>query len=401
MPIVKHSESTAVKALRQIIVFLLVLAGGGYLLITYVPEARSYAAQTGLLDRLGIEITPEASAAPSADRRRGGGPVLVVTELVAEENLADRITAIGDGRAKRSVTVRSNAVGVITDLSLPEGGKVSAGSVIAMLEDEAEEIALQAAQLQLDNAQTEQSRVARLQNTGAVSEVRLREVELALRRAELALRQAEFDLAQRRITAPITGWVGITDIEVGDRVSAQDVLATLTDRSEILIDFRVPERIVGKLELGQEITVTPLGLRDIELTGEVSTIDSVIDRASRTLRVRGRVPNPEDLLRAGMAFSVTLSFAGAPLLSVPPLAVQWDSEGAFVWAVQEGVARRVSIEIAQRNSGSVLIRSDRLQPGEAVVTEGVQSLREGAQVRATNRAGSAETDAARRAEDTL
>jgi len=390
-----------VKALRQFIVFLLVLAGGTYLLITYVPAARSYAAEVGLLELIGMEAEPHTPAAPGASRRRGGGAVLVVTEPVREENLADRITAIGDGRAKREVTVRANAVGVITLLSLPAGEKVAAGSVIATLEDEAEKIALQTAQLQLDNAQTEQTRVARLQVTGAVTEVRLRETELALRRAELALRQAEFDLSQRRILAPITGWVGISDIEVGDSVSTQDVLATLTDRSEILIDFRVPERVVGKLQLGKEITVTPLGLRGIEITGEVSAIDSVIDRASRTLRVRGRVPNPDDLLRAGMAFSVSLSFQGAPLLSVAPLAVQWDSDGAFVWAVQDGKAQRVTVEIAQRNSGSVLVRSAGLDAGQSVVTEGVQSLREGAEVRVINQAGSAQTGTARRPKDTL
>ncbi len=389
------------KALRQFIVFLLVLAGGAYLLVTYVPAARTYAAQTGLLDLIGMEAQPETPAAVGEGRRRGGGAVLVVTEPVREENLADRITAIGDGLAKRAVSVRASSVGVITKLFLPSGSSVTAGSVIAELEDEAEKIALQAANLQLENAQAEQTRVARLQGTGAVTEVRLRETELALRRAELALRQAEYDLSQRRILAPITGWVGITDVESGDSVGTQDILATITDRSEILVDFRLPERVVGKLKLGKEITVTPLGLRDLQIEGEVSAIDSVVDRASRTLLVRGRVPNEEDLLRAGMAFSVSLSFQGEPLISVPPLAVQWDSDGAFVWAIQDGKAQRVAVEIAQRNSGSVVVRSEGLTAGQSVVTEGVQSLREGAEVRVTNQAGSAQTGSSRGEKETL
>ncbi len=381
------------KALRQFIVFLLVLVAGLYVLLTYVPAARPFVAQTGLLDLLGIDATPEKPEA-SGGGWGGGGPSLVVTAEVGEETLADRITAIGDGRARRSVTLRSNAVGVITELNLPAGQLIEAGTVIALLENEAERIALKQAELQLENARTEQVRVERLQNTGAVSEVRLRETELALQSAELALSQAQFDLSQRRILAPISGWVGITDIEEGDRVNAQDQLATITDRSEILIDFRVPERVVGKLALGKEITVTPLGMRDLTLTGEVSAIDSVIDRASRTLLVQGRVPNADDQLRAGMAFSVSLTFVGDPYLAIPPLAVQWSSDGPFVWAVREGKAHQVAVEIAQRNSDSVLVLSDELTAEDVVVTEGVQTLREGGEVREANRSGRAQSGAA-------
>lgn len=370
------------------------------MMLTFVPASRPYVAETGLLDLLGIEV---ASQEPGASGRGwgGGGPSLVVTAKVSQETLADRITAIGDGRARRSVTLRSNAVGVITDLNLPAGQLIKAGTVVALLENEAEQIALKQAELQLENARTEQDRVKRLQNTGAVSEVRLRETELALQSAELALSQAQFDLSQRRILAPISGWVGITDIEVGDRVNAQDQLATITDRSEILIDFRVPERVVGKLDLGKEITVTPLGMRDLTLTGEVSAIDSVIDRASRTLLVQGRVPNADDQLRAGMAFSVSLTFVGDPFLAIPPLAVQWSSDGPFVWAVREGKAHQVAVEIAQRNSNSVLVLSEGLTAEDVVVTEGVQTLREGGDVQEANRAGSVQSGAAPSRKTTL
>jgi RND family efflux transporter MFP subunit len=401
MRLVTYFESASpVKALRQFFVFLLVLVAGLYAMLTYVPASRPYVAETGLLDFLRIE---EVAEAPQSSGRGwgGGGPSLVVTAGVSEETLADRITAIGDGRARRSVTLRSNAVGVITDLNLPAGQLIEAGTVVALLENEAEQIALKQAELQLENAQTEQDRVERLQNTGAVSEVRLRETELALQSAELALSQAQFDLSQRRILAPISGWVGITDIEEGDRVNAQDQLATITDRSEILIDFRVPERVVSKLSLGKEITVTPLGMRDLTLTGEVSAIDSVIDRASRTLLVQGRVPNEGDQLRAGMAFSVSLTFVGDPFLAIPPLAVQWSSDGPFVWTVREGKAHQVAVEIAQRNSNSVLVLSDDLTADDVVVTEGVQTLREGGEVREVNRAGSVQSDAAPAEKTTL
>ena len=142
-------------------------------------------------------------------------------------------------------------------------------------------------------------------------------------------------------------------------------------------------------------------MRDLTLTGEVSAIDSVIDRASRTLLVQGRVPNADDQLRAGMAFSVSLTFVGDPFLAIPPLAVQWSSDGPFVWAVREGKAHQVAVEIAQRNSNSVLVLSEGLTAEDVVVTEGVQTLREGGDVQEANRAGSVQSGAAPSRKTTL
>ena len=272
------------------------------------------------------------------------------------------------------------AVGVITGLNITTGGYVEQGTLIVKLQDEEETIALEQARIQLEDAKAEETRIKRLQASGATTEVRLRETELLLRNAELAVRQAEFELSQCQIIAPISGWVGITDLEEGDRVNAQDELVTITDRSDILIDFRVPERAVRNIKVGQSFEVMPLGFDDKTLIGEINAVDSVVDRASRTLRVQGRVPNEADLLRAGMAFSVNLSFPGETLLSIAPLAVQWSSDGPFVWAVREGKVVQVTVEIIQRNSEEVLVASEGLSAGDLVVTEGVQTLRQGAEV---------------------
>ncbi len=386
--------------LRQTVVFLVVLAGGLYLWLVYVPEARAMLERTGIPELLGIELPQMQVVEQSAGRPRGG-PAQVVTEPALERAMADRITSIGDGRALRSVTVRSNASGIITELALASGRRVEGGDVIARLEDEAEQIALEQTQVMLDDARYEEQRINQLRTSGAATEVRLRETENTLRNAELAVREAQFILSQREIRAPISGWVGIIEIEEGDRLNSQDIIATITDRSAILIDFRVPERVVGKIAKGQPIQVMPLALRDVTLEGEIDTIDTVVDRASRTLLVRGKVQNTEDLLRAGMAFSVSLTFPGETLLSIPPLAMQWSSDGPFVWVVRDGKAVQVSVAIAQRNSDSVLITSDDLKPGEEVVTEGVQTLRDGAEVTPVERPAAADAVTGQAKEGTL
>lgn len=387
------------KILSQFAVFCAVLAAGVYVWIAYVPAAHPLLIKTGLPDLLGFEL-PEPAPQQATGRRRGGGAAQVIAAPVAERTRIDRVTAIGDGKARRSVTVRSNAVGVIEQILIASGSYVEQGTIIAKLQDENEQIALARAQIQLDDATSDAERIRQLESSGATSAVRLREVQLALSSAELAVRQAQFDLSQRQIVAPLSGWVGILELEDGDRVNSQDVVVEITDRSYILIDFRVPERVVTKMSVGQAFDVSAVGFSGDPLAGEIRAIDPVVDRASRTVLVRGRVANDQDALRAGMAFSVGLSFPGETVLSIPPLAVQWSSDGPYVWAVREGKAANVPVALVQRNSSEVLVTSSDLVAGELVVTEGVQSLRSGADVTLANAPDPAQvTQAARSGAD--
>ena len=362
--------------LKQAVLGMVVVAAALALWIAYVPSAAVWLDRAGLLDALGLDA---AEAQGEGGGFGGGSPAQVVVAEVAAGVLNDRITAIGDGRALRSVTVRSDATGVIEAVEVDAGGHLEEGDAVVRLNDGAERIAVERARLMLEDAQEDAGRLSQLGSTGSVTAVTIREAELALRTAELGLRQAEFDLAQRVVRAPISGWVGLLEVEEGDRVTAQDALATITDRSAILIDFRLPERVIGQLEVGMPLEATPLALSDTVLRGEIAAIDNIVDRASRTLRVQGRLDNAGDQLRAGMAFAVELSFPGETFASVDPLALQWSGEGPYVWAVQDGKAARVPVLIRQRNSDSVLVEAE-LQPGDLVVTEGVQTLRPGAEV---------------------
>ena len=363
--------------LKQLLVGLVVIIAGIAIWAFYVPAAAPYLERAGVYGLLGIE--PPAAEAAEGGRRFGFGSARVVVAPVEMAQANARVTSIGDGRAARSVTVRSEATGMIAELAVDPGAYVEDGALMARLDDEGERIALQRARLTLADAEGDLDRLRQLSGSGAVSTVQLREAELAYRSAELEVAQAEFDLAQRRITAPIAGWVGLLDVEQGDRIGAQDAIAMITDRSSIQIDFRVPERRIADLAVGMPIEVTPLARPDEALSGEIVALDNVVDLASRTLRVQGRVPNDDDRLRVGQAFEVALFFPGEDMPGVDPLAIQWSSDGSFVWVVRDGTAARVPVVIRQRNADSVLVEGA-LEAGDMVVTEGVQTLRPGAEV---------------------
>lgn len=367
----------AMKLFRQGLLTLVALAAALAIWVVYVPSAAPYLERAGVYDLLGLE--PPAEEEQSGGRGFGGGTARVVVAAAETGQANARVTAIGDGRALRSVTVRPEATGMIRDLAVAPGTYVEAGALVAQLDDDAERIALERARLMVLDATRNLERLQQLSTSGAVSAVQIREAELALRTAELGVEQAEFALGQRRITAPIAGWAGLLEVSQGDRIGPQDALAMLTDRSSIQIDFRVPERFIGQLSVGMGIEVTPLARPDQTLDGRIVALDNVVDLASRTLRVQGQVANTDDSLRAGQAFSVVLSFPGETLPSVDPLAIQWSGDGSFVWVVREEASVRVPVTIRQRNSDSVLVEGD-IAPGDPVIIEGVQTLRPGAPV---------------------
>ena len=205
----------------------------------------------------------------------------------------------------------------------------------------------------------------------ALAEMRATEIELA---------QAREALADRVVRAPFAGVVGMAAVETGDRVSADTALTTLDDRRSLLVDFQLPELYLARVQAAQAVRATTPAWPDRVFEGRVSEIDSRIDPVTRTARVRATLPNTDDRLRPGMSFQLRVVLAGQTRVSVPELALQFDRDGPYVWAVREGNAQRVAARPLRRTGGRVLIDAE-LRAGEQVVVEGVQRLREGRPVR--------------------
>jgi RND family efflux transporter MFP subunit len=360
---------------KQLLVSLFVIVAAAGLWVKFFPGA------PGLLDRWGLDWIPVATATtppPGGQRsQRNQQRPIVVAEPVVSATINDRLSAIGTGRAVSSVVVTPFAAGRLTDVSVTSGTAVSAGDVIARLDADAEEIALDRARIALDDARARRERVSALRSSNTVTAVQLTEAELAVRNTELALRDAELTLERRSIVAPISGVVGIISVSAGNYVTSQSEIATIDDRSEILVDFWVPERFASLLSVGDPLEATSVARPGEVFAGAVSAVDNRIDSASRTLRVQASIDNPADALRAGMSFRVGMRFPGDTFPAVNPLAIQWGTDGAFVWAVRDGVAKRTPVRVIQRNTDSVLVDA-RIEPGVMVVTEGIHAVREGA-----------------------
>lgn len=370
------------KALGQGLVVAAIVAGAVIGWARWVPASHALLTSVGLrgaLERVGVEFADPIQ--PGGGQRGGfGGAVTVVIAPVQEGEMRDQVAAIGTGQALHSVILSPEVSGRMAAIEVSSGDYVARGAVVARLDDAAERIARDRAEILLEEARTTADRLARLQASGTATEVQIREAALGVRTAELGVRQAEFDLSRRQLVAPISGWIGIIDAEVGDQVNTATAVTRIDDRSTILVDFRVPERLVGRIQPGDALDVALLVQPDRPLPGRVRAVDSRVEETSRSLRVLAEVPNPDDRLRAGMAFSIAMNFPGEPLPAVDPLSIQWGNDGAFVWVVRDGRVARVPVRIMQRSETLVLVRGA-LEPGEGVVREGVQSLRDGTEVR--------------------
>ncbi|MDF0696988.1 efflux RND transporter periplasmic adaptor subunit [Rhizobium sp. MC63] len=385
---------------KQFILSLIVIIAGFAAWVFFVPGAGDMMRDAGIPENLVSKIAPKTPETANADafaraevqlhgqgqwqgqnRRSGGGrnsAILVATEAVVQGVVNDRLNAIGTGDAIRSVAVTPQASGTIREILIKSGDMVKAGQVIAKLDSEEQVIARGQADVAVRAAVEKSNLYHNIKSS--VSRMDVFDSEIAEQGARLQLQAAELNLARRNIIAPIDGIVGIVPVNIGDNVTTTTPIVTLDDRSEILVDFWVPERFSNTVAVGQPVEAMSVAKPGQVFSGVIEAVDNRVDAASRTLRLRARIDNSSDELRAGMSFSVSMKFPGDKYPAVDPQSVQWDSQGSFVWQVADDKSHKVRVSIVQRNPDFILVKAD-LKDGDKIVTQGLQRVREGGAVR--------------------
>ncbi len=326
-------------------------------------------------------VTPAAPAGPA----RGGGYAPTVATTIAKEAAIEKtIDVLGEARALKSVAITSETTGLVVGVNVAPGVRVREGDILLQLDDEEQKIAVDRARAQYPIAKTNAERYRQLADENAGSALEAEDAYNALRTLEAELRSAEFALDQRTIRAPFDGIAGITTIEAGDYLRAGDSITTLDDTSSIVIEFSVPQESAAYVVFGQEVIARITSDAGVAHKGKVTAIDSRIDPASRTLRVEATVDNNKGLLLPGAVFAVSTTSAGAPAVSVPGLALQWDRAGAYLWKRgADGKAVRASVRILQRTDDIVLVEGD-VMPGDVVATDGADRVRDGVPLQAAD-----------------
>ncbi|QJF50294.1 efflux RND transporter periplasmic adaptor subunit [Roseobacter ponti] len=321
---------------------------------------------------------------PAGQQRQGrteGTPVIVAfTEIIQDDRT---LSAIGTGFALRAITLRAPASGEIIQFNIEAGRRFAEGDTLMQLEDADERFAVALAEARFSRARDERDRYLRLQDSGVATNVRLEQVQTDFQVAGIELDRARDDLDNRVLRAPFDGIAGLASVEVGDRITVDDPIASFDDRSRILLEFDLPEALLGRVSIGLGVSATTPSVPDRSFGGRISSIDSRVDAATRTNRVRATIDNSADLLRSGASFALMLNLPGDSFPAVPELALQFSEGALHVWRVTDGAAERVGVRLVRRRAGLVIVDGP-LSAGDPVVVEGTQRLRGGSAVQVLN-----------------
>ena len=324
-------------------------------------------------------LLPACSGEKATDVPRIDRNVHVIVEPLQLSAAETRVEAVGTSRAVQSITVYPATSGEVVAVNFEPGQPVEEGEVLVALDQREEKLAVELAEVRLEDAARLHDRYKAAGDSGAVLPTTLDAARAAVEAARIELDRARIALDYRTIEAPFSGFVGITDIDPGDRVNPATIITTLDNRSALLVSFEVPEVLIDDLEVGNEVEVATWQSREPTAFGLIVDIGSRIDPVTRTFVARAWVENESDRLRPGMSFRVGMNLEGTPYPVIPETGVQWGAEGAHIWSVVERRARRVPVTIIQRQQGRILVDAD-LEEGTLIVVEGVQRLREGMDV---------------------
>ena len=416
-------------------VALLVLAGTGWLawVLTHpakdtgafgaAPPAASSAAGSAA-SPASASSRPAGSGAPGAggpgSGSRGpggfGGGTTVGVARAERADIPVTLDALGTVTPQASVKVRPQVSGVLQQVLFAEGQMVRAGELMATIDPRLFQLAVQQAtgQRQRDEAQLESARVtlgrfntllgqdsiARQEVDTQAALVRQLEGTVMIDRANEGV--AKLNLSYSRITAPVSGRVGLRAVDVGNVVSSSDAngVGTITQLAPIDVVFSVPQDRAGDLQqtlLAQKpaqrtkesgsragLKVTTLDrTRAVTLaTGTLTSLDNQVDITTGTVRAKARFANTDGALFPNQFVNVRLllsTIEGA--VTVPVTALRFGDKGNFVYVLNAStrtVAQRL-VKAGQATVDKVVI-TDGLKSGESVITEGADRLKDGATV---------------------
>jgi len=352
----------------------------------------------------------------SASRNTGGGaggghggggrrnapmsPVQAATATV--KSVPRFLSGLGTAQAANTVTVTSRVDGQLMAIHFTEGQVVKAGDLLAEIDPRPYQVQLTQAQGQLAkdqaslfNARQDLVRYQQLVKTNLVARQQLDAQESLVRQNEGtvkadqgAVASAQLQLTYSRITAPISGRVGLKQVDVGNYITSGTTtpLVVITEVHPIDMLFTLPENSISDLLQAQKAGPVVVEAWDRTnqrqlATGSLLSLDNQIDTTTGTIKLKARFTNEDDALFPNQFVNARLKVATInDAVVIPMAAVQMGNEGSFVWTLDEEnkVSKHLVTTGIQDSQQAVI--STGLQAGQRVVTDGIDRLTDGMQV---------------------
>ena len=345
--------------------------------------------------------------APAAKGRGGfdpnARPLPVVAAPARKGNIDVRIDALGTVTPRNMVVVHSRVDGQLLGVGFREGQVVKKGEMLAQIDPRPFEVQLTQAlgqmardQAQLKNAQVDLERYRTLLTQDSISkqqvdtqEALVRQYQGAVQSDQGAIDNAKLQITYARIVAPISGRVGLRQVDPGNMVHASDSngLVTITQVQPITVIYPVPEdnvpRIVKRVQSGQEVAVEAFDRsgKNKLATGRLLTFDNQIDTATGTVKLKAEFPNQDAALFPNQFVNVRMAVeTRQDVTLVPSAAIQRGAPGTFVFLVkQDQSVGMTPVKLGATEGENTEVQSG-VDPGNLVVVDGADKLRDGSKV---------------------
>lgn len=339
--------------------------------------------------------TPAAAGATagSASGRPGAGPTGaaavtgVYLESLSLESLSDSISALGTTAANESVTVSAKVTESVSRINFSDGDRVQAGDVLVELSGKAELANLKETQAAYLEASQQFDRFSGLKSKGTVTQAQVDTAKANIDQTRARLDAVRARLSDRVITAPFSGVLGFRQVSPGTLLTPGTPIVTLDDIETLTLDFSVPETALASVREGDAVNARSAAYINENFEGQVTSIDSRIDPATRAFVVRARLKNRADeagrlQLKPGMLLNVMLKVRPREALMINEIAVLQNGGESFAYKfiADNQAPERVKLTLGTRVGGKVEVISG-LQAGDRVVTEGNVKLRPNMAVR--------------------
>jgi membrane fusion protein (multidrug efflux system) len=335
-------------------------------------------------------------------------PQTVTATKVSSQDWQPTLAAVGSVVPVRGVDVTTEIAGLVREIHFKSGQDVRKGDVLVELNadsDKAQLAALEAAAdlsatvLKRDKAQFDAQAIAQAQVDADAA-------DLKSKRALAAQQQAIID--KKTIRAPFSGKLGITTVNPGQYVNPGDKIVTLQTIDPIYVDFNLPQKQVGSLQVGQVVNVTSDGFAGLLFPGKITAISPKVDTTTRNVVVEATLANPKRQLLPGMFANAAVEVGDKKhYLTLPQTAITYNPYGSTVFVVmtadeaaaaaREAASGASAAAPAKAASGSGLVvqqafvitgetRGDQvailkgLKEGQQVVTSGQVKLKNGTSI---------------------
>lgn len=321
-------------------------------------------------------------------------PATVSTTVAAYDNWQPQLEAVGGLRAVNGADLALEVSGIVEELHFNSGDEVKEGTVLVKLRDDEDVSKLHSLQAVVDLAVITYDRGMKQLPSQTISQaaVDADKSELAAARANVAEQQALID--KKVIRAPFDGRLGIRAVDLGQYLAAGTIVVTLQSLDPIYLDFFLPQQALDQIRIGQAVSAKVDTYPGQLFAGEISAIEPRVDTASRNVRVRATLKNPDHKLLPGMYATVDIA-TGEPqrYVTLPQTAITFNAYGNTVYVVDKGgpgangqpqlTARQTFVKTGETRGDQVAVLEG-VKDGETVVTAGQLKLRNGAPVAIDN-----------------